>query len=246
MQLTEHVYLVGSGALGFDLTDPFDCHVYLIDGRTELALIDAGAGIDPNAIVANITAHGFALDRVRTILLTHAHADHSGGAAALHERLGALVAASPRAAGYVRRGDEAAISLPAAREAGIYPAAYRFTACPVERELREGDEIHIGTLRLTVLETPGHSADHLAFLMQGAQQILFAGDAIFHGGKLLLQYIPDCSIWECGRTIERLSRLRIDALLPGHLSISLHGAARHIAAARTRLATLAVPHSIND
>ncbi len=34
MQLTEHVYLVGSGSLGFDLTDPFDCHVYLIDGHS--------------------------------------------------------------------------------------------------------------------------------------------------------------------------------------------------------------------
>jgi glyoxylase-like metal-dependent hydrolase (beta-lactamase superfamily II) len=246
MQLTEHVYLVGSGALGFDMTDPFDCHVYLIDGGTELALVDTGAGMGHAEILANITAHGFRLDRLRTVLLTHAHADHSGGAAALHEELGALVAASPRAADYVKRGDEAAISLPAAREAGIYPDAYRFAACPVERELREGDEVLVGKRRLTVLETPGHSADHISFLMDGEQQVLFAGDAIFHGGKLLLQYIPDCSIWEYGQTVEKLFHLRVDVLLPGHLSISLHGAARHIAAARARLATLAVPHSIND
>jgi glyoxylase-like metal-dependent hydrolase (beta-lactamase superfamily II) len=57
MQLTEHVYLVGNGVLGFDMTDAFDCHVYLIDGGSELALIDTGAGIGHAAILANVKAH---------------------------------------------------------------------------------------------------------------------------------------------------------------------------------------------
>ncbi len=133
MQLSEDVYLVGSGALGFDLTDPFDCHVYLIDGGDELALVDTGAGLGHDAILANIAAHGFDPGRLRAVLLTHAHADHAGGAARLYLELGLSVAASPLAADRVRRGDEAALSLPAAREAGIYPDSYRFAACPVGR-----------------------------------------------------------------------------------------------------------------
>ena len=45
MQLTERVYLVGSGASGFSLTHHSDCHIYLIDGGSESALIDAGTGL---------------------------------------------------------------------------------------------------------------------------------------------------------------------------------------------------------
>src|SRR5579859_6503063 len=104
MQLTEHIYLVGSGAMGFDLTNAFDCHVYLIDGGDELALVDTGAGLAHEDILANIVAHGFALNRLRTVLLTHAHADHSGGAANLYNQLGVTVIASARTADLVRRG----------------------------------------------------------------------------------------------------------------------------------------------
>ena len=45
MQLANRIHLVGSGSFGFDLSDPYDCHVYLVDGGSELALVDVGAGI---------------------------------------------------------------------------------------------------------------------------------------------------------------------------------------------------------
>jgi hypothetical protein len=44
MRLWERIQLVGSGDGGFGLTDPFDCHVYAVDGGGEPALIDAGIG----------------------------------------------------------------------------------------------------------------------------------------------------------------------------------------------------------
>ena len=59
MQLTDIVHLVGSGQSGFSLTDPLDCHVYLLDGGSELALIDTGVGRDTPAIAAQIEAAGF-------------------------------------------------------------------------------------------------------------------------------------------------------------------------------------------
>ena len=59
MRLAERIYLVGSGSFGFDLTDPYDCHVYLLDGGTELALIDVGAGMGAEAIVENVRRDGF-------------------------------------------------------------------------------------------------------------------------------------------------------------------------------------------
>src|SRR5215471_5549245 len=117
MKIAERIHLVGSGQLGFSLTDDFDCHVYLLDGGDEYALIDAGGGREPDEILARIEADGLDLRRVRKVLLTHAHADHAAGAAALRERLALEVLASPTVAGYVREGDERAISLDVARRA---------------------------------------------------------------------------------------------------------------------------------
>ena len=58
MKLTEGIHLVGSGSLGFDLTDNFDCHVYLLDGGDELALVDTGAGLGAEAILDNVRRDG--------------------------------------------------------------------------------------------------------------------------------------------------------------------------------------------
>ena len=233
---------MGSGRLGFDLTDEYDCHVYLVDGGAECALIDAGAGRDVDAILDHIRADGIALDRVRHLLLTHAHADHAGGAAALRERLGLRVAASAETARFVRGGDERAISLDAARRAGVYPADYQFTACPVEAELRDGDVYQVGDLALAVIATPGHAIGQLSFgLRQPAGLDLFCGDTLFHGGKILLQNTWDCSVQDSCRSIERLAALPVAGLYPGHLAFSVQRGARPIAQALAAIQQLLPP-----
>ena len=133
MKLTDGIYLVGSGLTGFSLTDRFDCHVYVIDcGQETYAMIDSGAGRDVPALLAIMQDDGVDPAQYSTILLTHQHADHAGGAAALCEAMGSAprVFASPHAADLVARGDEMALSLPAARSAGIYPADYRIPCLP--------------------------------------------------------------------------------------------------------------------
>jgi hydroxyacylglutathione hydrolase len=71
VQLAERIHLVGSGAFGFDLSDPYDCHVYLLDGSSELALIDLGAGMGTEQIVANVERAGFDPARITRLLCTH-------------------------------------------------------------------------------------------------------------------------------------------------------------------------------
>ena len=93
MRLTRRVHLIGSGATGADLSNPYDCHVYLVDGGGPLALIDAGVGLEPERILANVRAAGFDPAAIETIALTHAHADHGAGAGPLHELTGAEVLA---------------------------------------------------------------------------------------------------------------------------------------------------------
>jgi len=243
MQLAERIYLVGSGAFGFDLTDPYDCHVYLLDGGSDLALIDVGAGMGAAQIVENVGRCGFDSARITQILCTHAHGDHAGGAARIRELLpDASLALSRHGAQVIRAGDERAASLDVAKAAGIYPADYRLEASPVERELAEGDRVTVGDLVLECIDTPGHSSGHLSFLLEhDGRRSLFAGDVVFHGGTVLLQSIHDCSVTELARSLRKLRDLAVDALYPGHLAFSRSGGQRHIERANTVLDTLLVP-----
>ena len=66
-------------------------NVYLLNSPGGLTLIDAGFPRDTSKILKGITSIGRNPDDVRHILLTHAHPDHIGGAAALRKRTGAQV-----------------------------------------------------------------------------------------------------------------------------------------------------------
>ena len=242
MKVTERIHVVGSGRAGFNLTDALDCHVYLLNGGDEYALIDAGAGIAPEQIVERIEEDGLDPDRVRYLLLTHAHADHSGGAAWLRERLGLTVVGSKETAQWVGSADERAISLDVARRAGVYPEDYRFAACPVETTLDEGDSFRVGAVRLTVVATPGHAKGKLSFVFrEGGQVSAFTGDAIFPGGKILLQDIWDCSVQESCRSIERLHALDLDGLYPGHVGFSVQRGREHVETAMAKVRQLVPP-----
>jgi len=243
MQLADRIHLVGSGSFGFDLTDPYDCHVYLLDGGPELALVDVGAGMGAAQIVENVARGGFDLSRVTQLLCTHAHGDHAGGAARMRELLpNASLALSAPGAHVMRAGDEQAASLDVAKAAGIYPADYRLEPCAVERELAEGDRVRVGDLVLECIETPGHSSGHLSLLLEHqGQRSLFAGDVVFHGGTVLLQSIHDCSVVELTRSLRKLRDLAVDALYPGHLAFSRSRGQRHIERANAVLDTLLVP-----
>ena len=243
MQLAERIHLVGSGSFGFDLTDPYDCHVYLLDGGSELALVDVGAGMGAERIVANVARSGLDPERITKLVCTHAHGDHAGGAARMQALLpNASLLLSTHGAEVMRTGDERAASLDVAKAAGIYPADYLLKPCLVDEELREGDGVAVGDLVLECIETPGHSDGHLSFLLEhGGRRNLFGGDVVFHGGTVLLQAIHDCSVVRLTASLRKLRGLAVDALFPGHLAFSLAEGQRHIERANLALDTLLVP-----
>jgi len=246
MQLTERVFLVGSGSSGVSLTHPGDCHIYLIDGGSEMALVDAGVGLGVAETLGNIRAHGLALEKIRHLFITHFHADHAGGAARLRVALpGLRVLAAKDGADWLRRGDETGISLDVGKKGGYYAPDYRFEPCPVEADLVEGQEVQVGDVRLQVLETPGHSRGHLVFVMRDAgRTYLFCGDTLFFGGKILLQSIWDCDLQAHLRSIEKLAGLGVDVFLPGHGGFSLQDGQRHITAAIGWIERCLVPPSL--
>lgn len=247
MRLSPDVALVGGGNMGFNLSAPLDCHIYLIDGGDELAIVDAGMGGphgDTDGILANIEADGFDLSKVKKLLLTHYHADHAGGCADFHERLGLDVLASDLAAKTLRVGDEEIISLPFAKKSGFYPADYVFRACPAEAAFVDGESFNVGRLKVTAYETPGHCRGHFSLLVEGGDRsYLIGGDLVFFGGTIVAQNIPDCSIQEYAASCIRMAQIPFDALLPGHLSISMKDGKRHVDAAAAQFGQLMIPRN---
>ena len=246
MRLRDDLYLVGGGNAGFDLSAPLDCHVYLLDGGDELALVDAGLGIAGGieAILANVAGDGLDPRRIPRLLLTHYHADHAGGAAEFAGRLDLTVHGSPATAAAISTGDEEAISLPLARQSGFYPDSFQLRPCPVHGDLVEGTRVELGRLTVTAFETPGHCRGHLSFLLDGPRGTAFlGGDLLCHGGRVLMQNTHDCSIQDYAASIFKVEPLRFDAFLPGHGAISLRDGSRHVALAAAAFRRLGLPEN---
>jgi glyoxylase-like metal-dependent hydrolase (beta-lactamase superfamily II) len=219
------VYLIGGGGLG--LSHPTDCHTYLVDGGGEAALIDAGSGVQPEWMHANLENDGVPLSRIRQIVLTHSHWDHARGCACWQRLTGAPVLAH-------RLGCPALAS-------GLWPDSHlsrhgiASEAVPVTLGLEDNDEIAVGDLRLRVVHTPGHSDDSIALLLQfGEQRVLFGGDTVFaEGGHGTVSADTDFKAYR--DSVRRLAALEVDALLPGHKQFVLSRAHEHVAMLERKL-----------
>ena len=229
MKLLEDVYLIGSGKKGLCLTDDLDCHVYALTTGSELVLIDAGAGRETIPMLKSLGRHGFDPSMAGHVLLTHAHADHSGGAAAIREMLGAKIYLSAEEAGLLESANEDGLGLTFARKAGVYPPDYTLPACPVDVKLADGDQIEVGHLRLRAIAVRGHSRGSICYLVDGQQgRYLFSGDTVFCDGLISLLNCVGSSLSDYRQDIEKLRGLGVDALFPSHLHFCLRGGQAHV------------------
>lgn len=246
MRLFDRVYLVGSGFRGFGITHHNDCHVYLIDGGGELALIDTGTGLAPELLLANIVADGFDPMKITQIILTHGHGDHIGGAAALTQICDeAVLATSTVIADAVSRGDEVLLSVVQSKLARILPESFHLHPVRVGRTLRDGDVVRVGTLALEVLDTPGHADGHICLLLEhDGKRVLFAGDLVFYGGVVSLLTFPDCRISELVSSLRKVRPLEITTLLPGHGALAISEGQFHIEEANLALDHARIPPSL--
>jgi len=246
MRISEDLYLVGSGKLGFDWTHPADCNIYLINAGDGLVLVDAGTGLSVAEIERNVAAQGFDPKRIRCVLLTHLHADHSGGAAAFRRRTGARVAALEQAVEPFANGDIRTIDLDRAKEAGFYPADYRWEPCPVDLPVADGETFAIGKYTFSAMHTPGHSAYDTCFYVrgEGRPSFLISGDTVMYGGKISMLNTRDFHLGQLASSMERLAALEPELLLPGHGQPALARAGEHIRSAHHIFTKLGIPPNI--
>lgn len=245
VRLTERISVVGGGATGLGISHPLDPNVYLLSGGDELALIDAGSGLGEEELLANVRSLGHDPEKIRHIFLTHAHADHAGGAATLAEMLDARVYLSGAEREALESADEDALGLTIARRNGYYPEDYRLSPCKVHEALFGGERLGCGDLELRVLATPGHSAGSVCYLTDTEDgPALFAGDTVFAGGKISLLVCPGSDLLAMAESVGKLGGLGIAALLPGHGLFPLRGGQEHIDQAIRTFDSMVPPGSI--
>ncbi len=235
------IHLVASGPLG--LSHPLDCHSYLVETSSGPFLIDAGVDPDAAWVGANINALGYALPELRGILVTHAHADHAGGVAALAEASGAPVLVDEAERELLATGSDEQLGLRAAKENGTYPPHYRYPHFTGARALPGRWSSGPGATSLHAISTPGHSPGSTCFLLESpGYRALFSGDSLFLGGFISLLNIDGSDPAVYRRSLPPLASLAVDGLFPGHYLFAVHDGQQHIDLALQRLRTSVLPN----
>lgn len=245
MKISDDVHLVGSGALGCSLTHDSDCNVYALRCGEEYALIDAGSGAEPERILEQLAADEIPARNITSLLLTHYHLDHCGGASFLRSHLRLKITASVETAEALETGNEETIGLAAARKAGIYSETAHLKRCVVDRKLQGGETWRVSDATIEALRTPGHSRDMISYLVRKpGRLLLFCGDTIFYGGRIVLQDVADCDVPAYTRTLRLLASLPVDELYPGHMIWTLRDAHRHFDAAMEYVNRMRLPPNL--
>lgn len=178
---------------------PFDTNAYLVwDGESPDALVLDPAMGSAQPLVQRAAANGL---RVHLIANSHGHIDHIFDNGPLKAATAAPLAIHP---------DDAY------RLDGRNSYGFEIERVAADKDLREGDELHIGRLTFGVLHTPGHTEGSVC-LYEATHGLLLAGDVLFAGsyGRTDLPGGDDDAM------VASLARLARDLpdqvrVLPGH------------------------------
>ena len=131
-----------------------NCYIVSDGTSPDCAIIDPGD--DSNTILDYIEENKL---RAKAILITHGHFDHTTAAAAVQEETGAPIWISGK--DILESGSR---------------GFYKFSPKASVNTWGEGTIVTIGSMKFTVMETPGHSPGSVTLVCENA---LFTGDTLF-------------------------------------------------------------------
>ncbi|MFT5874646.1 MAG: hydroxyacylglutathione hydrolase [Clostridium sp.] len=135
-----------------------NCYIVMDDNTKEAVVIDPGGDVDD--IIKDIDTIGA---KVKYIILTHGHLDHTSGVAELKNITKAVVC--------MNKEDDELIT----QGVNLFGPLIKGGA---EKLLKHGDIIKISNLEFACIDTPGHTPGGMSFLIENC---VFTGDTLFAG-----------------------------------------------------------------
>lgn len=200
----------GLGGVRRFVLGPLRSNCYLVYSEGEAAIIDPGwhEGLEP--LLGIVGKMGL---RVNAIIATHGHFDHVSGVTVIKRVLSAP---------FMIHGGDLELAMTAHRFAYTLTGVEPPQVPEPDTILGEGDAVEVGSLRLRVLEVPGHTGGSIAIYIDrdpslGVERpVLFAGDTLFRGsiGRVDL---PGSAPEKMASSLRRLASLPRDTIVyPGH------------------------------
>jgi hydroxyacylglutathione hydrolase len=178
-----------------------NCNTYIIRGEVTV-LIDPGHSRHVPNLFQQIEGDGIFPDEINLVILTHSHPDHFEGLEAFLNKP-VKIAMNQEEERYLLETGKLLFEM-------MQQPMPEFR---VDFYLKEG-ELHLGQERFQIYQTPGHSPGSLT-IHWPERKVLFTGDLVFYGGIGRTDFLEGNSKL-IKESIERVSHLDIELLLPGH------------------------------
>ncbi|MDD4307192.1 MAG: MBL fold metallo-hydrolase [Thermoplasmata archaeon] len=193
----------------------FSGNIFLIDSEKP-CLIDAGW--DPDiAYCTEQIKQILGGRKLHSIVLTHRHIDHVGGAMSFYGEYGGDLYAHADDAQALISGDQ--------DSTGAKMFGGHIDPMPLT-PISEGDRIDLGGGEsLKVIHTPGHTVGSMCLLGPGC---LFSGDTVFADGGVGRWDLDTGNYSQLLASVEKISELDVESLFPGHGPSVEGNAAAHI------------------
>jgi len=202
-----------------------DSHVYVIGnpGSGDMSIVDTGLTGKGSYKADSIKALGIEPADVKRVIMTHTHLDHIGCLAEIQKAFpGVELWVHKLEADLLEKGDDRAVygmemfKGMCQSQFGLAPDAFKFT---VDRKLEGGETLEIGGMIWDVVHIPGHSMGGIA-LYEPVAKILIPGDVVYADYAIGRFDLFGADAAQLKDSLNKLAKLDVDILLPGHNQIA--------------------------